>query len=1747
MVEPKEKTARKQSGSDGRNSVDLTFEPCIFGKAKVWLPVDLIEDPLIFKDVLSQKVWDSSLSDEEKEKLLGLMPSFPDSDEEEKKETLRMLFDGDNFKFGNPLATFQERLRAGFMNPEIAELEQAHRKATYQDYRFTQQRRLHRLLKEVLISRQELLEAVMFTSPSAPIPVKRRLYRNDKAVDGVVNKKYKKMLASSKEDETLSESSDEDEFAPEMNGHQKGHMDIQQIDAMLEPKWTDYWPVELDAQEETHTHSTFDPKPASIGEGAITETGAGSPATPAQPIRINQQQYIKMLEDYQDRMEDEHLQKHPDLNTKNITLMDIVTRAFPKPLQKLCPPGVPPASEESPPKQAKKRKDKERDKKKRKKKKMLAAAAATAAATAVVVAPPKPTTPISTGSLEGVSPVDVLSTPESRLSTRDDLSISPATCSPASAGSMGFCGTLSDAPSSPDSRSSDIKPPLRVHPSFFSLVRDIFSAAPNHRLTLAKLRESLANWQRSPVSMLSNWAVLQPSWAKVVDGAMKFLNGEISVVPEVIPRVRYDEERHMWQWRSELPPDSEEELVTLFKQWLDTLPGMRAVPPQPKESSTSTTTTSLDSSKSAAVNIKTSFAEQERERYSQPHKAFVYRMPGYSAIVGPVKGVFGKETTQNKAREHALLVSDRPPYVTILSLVRDAVARLPNGEGTRAAVCELLKDSQYLAESSDGQINNVVSGALDRLHYEKDPCIKYDVNRKLWIYLHRDRTKEEFERLHQEQAAEVKARKSIARQTKLLPKMVTGMRDSPISFPTSRPGSALSDTSSESLSIEVVSPKASPGRAASPKQSRKSPAFMKTNPVGGFLTGGDSGVGSFVTSGGKSDPQGASISLASTVSGGKVLPGTVFSQAPFLISPQKMGSLQSALRGLHQAPASVSSASSDSFIKAQLLAAKSSPGIGEGGLLHTALPPHSLSGTSQGPMGGSGDVVSKVLGASKDSNSEVLRSTLMKSMSVPCTLPDGKVVMITPSGAKKKRARSGSGGRKRVNSPQIGDLAASFGGLSEAAKSGATIAVTPSAVTVSQGVAKQPRKGATATPSPLTIGATKLTTVSEALALKRAEAALQSGRQQSRGHSTITLPHGALKGQTVKSILASVGMSLSNASVTVSKMDTPGTLPPGKQSNAKMKDNRKSSVFSMVNLLTNSQAQKGRPASAPTVSGTKSPVPSMQHTFGHQTIGLTTVTKGGQIVVQPVALGIDRPRSASSPASSVASTSQASQSLTIKAMPVGVAKQQVGYGGTAAEELSKMQAGDIKVLTSQAGVDEHDGSGRSKPSKKSGSKRAFTQGQAAAALAQAKKAAAANELKDFTSVPLSVLLPGARPGGLAGIQKGALPFLTSPFLPGGQIPLSSLTDGKGVIFQMPPGSNIMSLPMSGVPNELPRSGVTMAKSSASTEASVVAAAATSQPLSHRLQPVQIQLTAVSQSPTRTTLTTAAPARGGSPALPPNIVTATIRSALAAAQSRSATPPATQHKGISSLALGNTVPSIIEQLPGSSQTGSGTSVTKHTVPPQSIAAPIPASVFVASHMGTTGGPLPPVAQSTQSPALSRPPMTLTTDAKTTPLSASSIASIIANLKQNPMAAISLPPFPTSAAPPPPTPPPPPPHPPPRFVRPPPQRSSAPKTPPRSQAGKVQTPPTFVPPMTETTTVLTTAAPPPASTTVSSTPLAPPSDPPTPTVTAPTTPVSPAPVSESGIPVSTFERIIPPIEARITRGKTKGKDKSTKKDT
>ncbi|KAL8525560.1 hypothetical protein ACS0TY_014975 [Phlomoides rotata] len=142
--------------------------------------------------------------------------------------------------------------------------------------------------------------------------------------------------------------------------------------------------------------------------------------------------------------------------------------------------------------------------------------------------------------------------------------------------------------------------------------------------------------------------------------------------------------------------------------------------------------------------VKAYFHKEEFLRYLIPDRAFLYTaVDGKKSIVAPLR-CGGKLTS--KARDHFMLKRNRPPHVTILCLVRDAAARLPGSIGTRSDICTLIRDSQYVVEDvSDVQVNQVVSGALDRLHYGHDPCVQFDGERKLWMYLHREREEEDFD------------------------------------------------------------------------------------------------------------------------------------------------------------------------------------------------------------------------------------------------------------------------------------------------------------------------------------------------------------------------------------------------------------------------------------------------------------------------------------------------------------------------------------------------------------------------------------------------------------------------------------------------------------------------------------------------------------------------------------------------------------------------------------------------------------------------------------------------------------------------------------------------------------------------------------------------------------------------------------------------------------------------------------------
>lgn len=341
------------------------------------------------------------------------------------------------------------------------------------------------------------------------------------------------------------------------------------------------------------------------------------------------------------------------------------------------------------------------------------------------------------------------------------------------------------------------------------------------------LEEKVQHWQSSPASSLNPWFSSVSCWSELVLPALHFLAGETKTGAMVLPtgfspHVEFKEITQQWKWIGPTQ-DGEKDLSALFQLWVDSKDLIVVKAENEEQADITSLTPKVWTDyvvRPSTGDERHVFQVQEQQRYDKPHKAFAFRMHGFESVVGPVKGVFDKETSLNKAREHTLLRSDRPAYVTILSLVRDAAARLPNGEGTRAEICELLKDSQFLApDVTSAQVNTVVSGALDRLHYEKDPCVKYDIGRKLWIYLHRSRSQEEFEKIHQAQAAAAKARKALQQKPKPPSKPKSGCKEgggkNPGSLETGQ--GTLSDVGSNPMSPTPTIPTLStPGTPKSP-------------------------------------------------------------------------------------------------------------------------------------------------------------------------------------------------------------------------------------------------------------------------------------------------------------------------------------------------------------------------------------------------------------------------------------------------------------------------------------------------------------------------------------------------------------------------------------------------------------------------------------------------------------------------------------------------------------------------------------------------------------------------------------------------------------------------------------------------------------------------------------------------------------------------------------------------------------------
>ncbi|XP_058463320.1 uncharacterized protein LOC131437775 isoform X3 [Malaya genurostris] len=336
-----------------------------------------------------------------------------------------------------------------------------------------------------------------------------------------------------------------------------------------------------------------------------------------------------------------------------------------------------------------------------------------------------------------------------------------------------------------------------THQCFLSLVRDMFCSTPNHRMAIEELQVKLKLWLSTPIATLNDWYHLaEDNWEDLLQSAILFLSGNFDDQPDdFVPYIEYKVQSSIYQWIG-ASRDSDHRLFDLCRYWLtrrkemgnSSLVGSSKVdsstptflihrnntyydedgsleqtvsPPPPRFP------TDWSVRKATEEEIK-HFRDQEKRRYENPHMAFTYKQQFYSSVVGPVKGIYTQSPGISKARGHNMLIAERPNFVTILTLVRDATARLPNGEGTRADICELLKSSQYISSTATDQVlQTIVSGALDRMHTEYDPCVKYDTKRKIWIYLHRNRTEKEFELLHHQYQGIAKHKKNVHKKNKL--------------------------------------------------------------------------------------------------------------------------------------------------------------------------------------------------------------------------------------------------------------------------------------------------------------------------------------------------------------------------------------------------------------------------------------------------------------------------------------------------------------------------------------------------------------------------------------------------------------------------------------------------------------------------------------------------------------------------------------------------------------------------------------------------------------------------------------------------------------------------------------------------------------------------------------------------------------------------------------------------------------------
>ncbi|XP_063828983.1 nuclear factor related to kappa-B-binding protein [Ostrinia nubilalis] len=701
-----ESSSSSSDTSSGSSDADEeVMEPIRVMGQTLEVPQDLCEDYTIFKELFSMKTWES-LEDHHKEELKKYLPKFTENEEEETEKTIKMFFNHEPFHFTSPLTTFYNNLRQGNYRPDIAKMRKFLSKARHKQQKHKEKAYFAKLLPEVLISRERILAAARAGPPGLvphlpPLPPKPTARSNYKSIHLRAKQRYFEELAAIQGEVGGDESEDENypEGPPVLHMRKRKQVNVGQN-----------------------------------ADGNVSGTLGGSETTHATSMDCLK----NILASH--RIRRQYRENHPELNTAGITLDDIKQRvALVNGSKKLMFGGQ---KTDSPIQKLKRGPRKESGKGKTQESKAAIKKSKEEPTESVENRPLLPNIKIKCeqeeSDSESSSFVDPVTSPKLGKKLLDHSDIKQEIIDPKYPNIQNI--NYSDAklehmikqePPDPtlaiQNASRLIQPvPIKLedldgidmmalpveladdsgevvpadtsgegdgvvdadesltettHANYLSLVRALFPARAAHRASKQQLHARCAAVMKSPIAPLNTWYSLSDDWCSELDSALDFLSGERGPHPDdFVPYLQFLPETQMYQWIG-AGRDCDAILGRLCERWLRAVsPGPPTSEPPPPRYPTSWVM------RAPTVAEITEFRAQERRRFAAAAKPFTYLQHGYRSVVGPCVRASAACGTQG-----SLLAAERPRHASFIALVRDAVARLPNGEGTRHDVLTLLK------------------------------------------------------------------------------------------------------------------------------------------------------------------------------------------------------------------------------------------------------------------------------------------------------------------------------------------------------------------------------------------------------------------------------------------------------------------------------------------------------------------------------------------------------------------------------------------------------------------------------------------------------------------------------------------------------------------------------------------------------------------------------------------------------------------------------------------------------------------------------------------------------------------------------------------------------------------------------------------------------------------------------------------------------------------------------------------------